>query len=218
LYASCFSLMLRPPPSSTLFPYTTLFRSLEHHPTLIRSGTNIQQLPAGRRAVPPDLDSGVIYEVVEVLEFVGVEVVGSDPAIFFCGPGLALVSLNLSTRISQFGGIHATHCLQGQVPDLRIESFIGVHRLDRFPDDVFVVPDFKLAFQLSTDLVVRLGRELVDLDTISTEGHKDVVEDPALERLYPGTDLGVLDPGCLALTNDPVEGALGQVGNLTLCI
>src|SRR5690606_39530449 len=75
-----------------------------------------------------------IYEVVEVLEFVGVEVVGSDPAIFFCGPGLALVSLNLSTRISQFGGIHATHCLQEQVPDLRIESFIGVHRLDRFPD------------------------------------------------------------------------------------
>src|SRR5690606_26042260 len=158
-------------------------------------------------AVTPRPATGLIYEVGEVGWFVGVEVVGSVPAIIFCRTDLTLVSLNRTTRISQFGRIHATHCLQEQVPDLRIERFIGVHRLDRFPDDVFVVPDFKLAFQLSTDLVVRLGRELVDLDTISTEGHKDVVEDPALERLYPGTDLGVLDPGCLALTNDPVEGA-----------
>src|SRR5690606_36788262 len=110
------------------------------------------------RAVRPNLDSGVIYEVVEALEVVGVEVVGSDPAIFFCGPGLALVSRNLSTRISEFGGIHATHCLKEQVPDLRIESFISVHRLDRLPDDVFVVASCEPAFQLSTDLVARRGR------------------------------------------------------------
>src|SRR5205809_7031641 len=33
--------MIRPPPTSTLFPYTTLFRSLQLHPTLDAGGSEI---------------------------------------------------------------------------------------------------------------------------------------------------------------------------------
>src|SRR2546422_7551380 len=41
--------MIRRPPRSTLFPYTTLFRSLEHH--LARNGAGLQDL-ATARALP----------------------------------------------------------------------------------------------------------------------------------------------------------------------
>src|SRR5690349_7240897 len=47
-----FFLMIRRPPKSTLFPYTTLFRSVRHQPVpdaALRSGAHALVLPAGRR-------------------------------------------------------------------------------------------------------------------------------------------------------------------------
>src|SRR2546422_8115732 len=54
-----FFLMIRRPPRSTLFPYTTLFRSLERHARL----TEVQRLPLAHRVlgeapeIPGDLRS-----------------------------------------------------------------------------------------------------------------------------------------------------------------
>src|SRR2546422_4293908 len=50
-----FFLMIRRPPRSTLFPYTTLFRS--HHEQ--REGHDGRAQPLGRRAHVPDRDPGV---------------------------------------------------------------------------------------------------------------------------------------------------------------
>src|SRR5258708_39939608 len=57
-----FFLMIRRPPRSTLFPYTTLFRSLcEFHQQPREAGRGPQQrlsLPAGVRGVPGPTDLG----------------------------------------------------------------------------------------------------------------------------------------------------------------
>src|SRR5207248_7207008 len=52
-YISFFFLMIRPPPSSTLFPYTTLFRS-PLAPSRIRDGGRQAPVPAGFRLYPRD--------------------------------------------------------------------------------------------------------------------------------------------------------------------
>src|SRR5690606_41684995 len=41
LFLPLFCLMIRPPPSSTLFPYTTLFRSLPRCAALLRRGNRV---------------------------------------------------------------------------------------------------------------------------------------------------------------------------------
>src|SRR5438874_5232853 len=48
--------MIRPPPRSTLFPYTTLFRSLSRPATLI--GPNPQELPIGRPVETGEAQTG----------------------------------------------------------------------------------------------------------------------------------------------------------------
>src|SRR5256885_16975112 len=48
-----FFLMIRRPPRSTLFPYTTLFRSRQHHGAAQRRGRGRGQ-PIGRREQPID--------------------------------------------------------------------------------------------------------------------------------------------------------------------
>src|SRR5438093_11040206 len=51
--SSFFFLMLRPPPRSTLFPYTTLFRSPRARARLPRSPPARSHPPAGRRSCTP---------------------------------------------------------------------------------------------------------------------------------------------------------------------
>src|SRR5256885_6307581 len=48
-----FFLMIRRPPRSTLFPYTTLFRSTSQKPTEVSAHAN--QIPAPRYALPGEL-------------------------------------------------------------------------------------------------------------------------------------------------------------------
>src|SRR3712207_6864525 len=50
---SCFFLMIRRPPRSTLFPYTTLFRSVDRG---ARSAQPVQQVGQERDGVPAALD------------------------------------------------------------------------------------------------------------------------------------------------------------------
>src|SRR2546430_8415954 len=45
-----FFLMIRRPPRSTLFPYTTLFRSGLHNPTRTAPACRVAALPAARRS------------------------------------------------------------------------------------------------------------------------------------------------------------------------
>src|SRR5206468_11790135 len=52
--SSFFVLLGRPPPRPTLFPYTTLFRSLGHDPALLRRGAGGSKAVGG---VPVDLRS-----------------------------------------------------------------------------------------------------------------------------------------------------------------
>src|SRR3712207_9110232 len=49
-----FFLMIRRPPRSTLFPYTTLFRSLEF----------VRAVKAGRSEVPAPVYSHLVYDIV----------------------------------------------------------------------------------------------------------------------------------------------------------
>src|SRR5437588_10084443 len=60
--ACCFFLLIRPPPRSTLFPYTTLFRSSE-----VRRGVVGAAGARGRGAVRPHLVLPVRLEVEDVL-------------------------------------------------------------------------------------------------------------------------------------------------------
>src|SRR5436309_12284402 len=50
--------MIRRPPRSTLFPYTTLFRSRERERALVRSGVEPQCLDPRELAAPDHLDPG----------------------------------------------------------------------------------------------------------------------------------------------------------------
>src|SRR5947207_12178651 len=61
--------MLRPPPVSTLFPYTTLFRSVEAMRRGQTKYTDVAGIPELRRAVCAKFkrDNGLEYEPADVL-------------------------------------------------------------------------------------------------------------------------------------------------------
>src|SRR5690348_17788710 len=72
--------MLRRPPRSTLFPYTTLFRSDEHHRIVVPDGALEESLGVGRGGRCDHLEPGYVGVVaLERLRVLGAELEGCAP-------------------------------------------------------------------------------------------------------------------------------------------
>src|SRR5947207_6302184 len=81
--------MLRPPPVSTLFPYTTLFRSVEAMRRGQTKYTDVAGIPELRRAVCAKFkrDNGLEYEPADVLVACGAKHVLFNMVVAVLDPG-----------------------------------------------------------------------------------------------------------------------------------